>query len=285
MSLHPHADSELLNRAAELVEQADALVVAAGAGMGVDSGLPDFRGNQGFWQAYPALGKAGLAFTSVASPDTFHRDPNLAWGFYGHRLQLYRDTVPHPGFALLKAWGERMEQGCAVFTSNVDGQFQRAGFDPQRIFECHGSIHQLQCLRPCGEDIWSADAFLPDVDAPACRLRNAPPRCPHCGGLARPNILMFGDGGWVERRAQQQQTRLQAWLARARRPLVIELGAGTAIPSVRYFSQSILQAGGRMIRINPREAAVASMREVGLELGALAGLQVIQAALQARGRA
>ncbi|MDR7336113.1 NAD-dependent SIR2 family protein deacetylase [Roseateles asaccharophilus] len=91
-----------LDEAAALIAQADALVVTAGAGMGVDSGLPDFRGRDGFWRAYPALGRAGLQFTEVASPDTFERDPRLAWGFYGHRLGLYRRTVPHAGFALLR---------------------------------------------------------------------------------------------------------------------------------------------------------------------------------------
>ncbi|WUR11822.1 Sir2 family NAD-dependent protein deacetylase [[Empedobacter] haloabium] len=268
-------DPALLDRAAELLAQADGLVVAAGAGMGVDSGLPDFRGDAGFWRAYPALGRARMSFTSVASPATFERDPALAWGFYGHRLALYRATVPHAGFALLRAWSERMAHGCHVFTSNVDGQFQTAGFDEQRVHECHGSIHHLQCLGPCTQAIWPADDFVPDVDTDACRLRNAAPTCPHCGGLARPNILMFGDWGWVEERSARQAARLQAWLARVRRPLVIELGAGTAVPSVRYFSQQVVQAGGRLVRLNPREWQVAGARDVGLAAGALAGLRAL----------
>ena len=269
-----------INFAAELVAQADALVVAAGAGMGVDSGLPDFRGNEGFWKAYPALGRARMDFTSIASPQAFREDPALAWGFYGHRLALYRATVPHAGFGLLRDWASGMEHGCSVFTSNVDGQFQLAGFDPQRVAECHGSIHHLQCMEPCGGDIWSADGFTPDVDAEACRLRNAPPTCPHCGGLARPNILMFGDGGWLEERAERQATRQQAWLARVKRPVVIELGAGTAIPSVRHFSHRVVQQhGGRLVRINPREPQVPGARDVGIAMGALEGLRAIAAAL------
>lgn len=274
----------LLDRAADLIAQADGLVVAAGAGMGVDSGLPDFRGDAGFWRAYPALGRARLAFTSVASPATFENDPALAWGFYGHRLALYRATVPHDGFALLRAWGERMPHGCHAFTSNVDGQFQRAGFDAQRVHECHGSIHHLQCLEPCTPAIWPADSFVPDVDAAACRLRNEPPACPHCGGLARPNILMFGDWGWVEERSARQAARLQAWLQRVRRPVVIELGAGTAVPSVRYFSQQVVQGGGRLVRINPREWQVPGPLDVGLAAGALAGLAALGGRLTARAR-
>src|SRR5262245_19934537 len=140
---------DALDHAAQLVEQADALVIAAGAGMGVDSGLPDFRGDTGFWKAYPALGRQGLGFIDVASPRTFETDPPLAWGFYGHRLALYRETMPHEGFAILRDWAEQLPQGAFVYTSNVDGQFQKAGFAHERVHECHGSIHWLQCATAC----------------------------------------------------------------------------------------------------------------------------------------
>lgn len=269
-----------IERAAELIQTADALLVTAGAGIGVDSGLPDFRGNEGFWNAYPALGRARIEFTSVASPRTFRTDPALAWGFYGNRLNLYRATVPHAGFALLRQWGNQLDHGLGVFTSNVDGQFQQAGFGTQAIVECHGSIHHLQCMEPCTNEIWTADAFTPQVDADACRLTNEPPRCPHCGGLARPNILMFGDWEWLEKRSEAQQGRLLRWLASVRRPVVVELGAGTAIPSVRHFGQRVVQdCGGRLVRINPREPGVADARDCGIALGALAGLQAIDALL------
>lgn len=269
-------DDTLFEEAAELLEQADALLVCAGAGMGVDSGLPDFRGNTGFWRAYPAL--AGRAFAEVASPRTFLQDPELAWGFYGHRLQLYRDTRPHAGFALLKAWGERLPNGSAVFTSNVDGQFQAAGFDT--VHECHGSIHWLQCLKGCGRPPETADALRPDIDEAACRWRGALPRCA-CGALLRPNILMFGDWGWDCSRYEAQAVHLQSWLRRCDRPLVVELGAGTAIPSVRRFGEAVvLEGGGRLLRINPREAALPRSLGLSLPMGALAALRGIEAALQ-----
>ncbi|MBB3224426.1 SIR2 family NAD-dependent protein deacylase [Pseudoduganella umbonata] len=272
-------DNIQLERAAEIIRQADALIVAAGAGIGVDSGLPDFRGNEGFWRAYPALGAARIAFTTAASPATFEENPNLAWGFYGHRLNLYRDTMPHDGFRLLKTWGEKKPHGYHVFTSNVDGQFQKAGFDAGKVHECHGSIHYLQCLEPCTDAIWEADAFTPEVDAQACRLTNEAPRCLHCGGLARPNILMFGDWGWIEERSERQAARLARWLEKVERPVVIELGAGTAIPSVRRFSEEVIRRGGRLVRINPREPKVPTPLDAGLAAGALEGLSAIAARL------
>ena len=220
--------------AAQLVGQADALVIAAGAGIGVDSGLPDFRGNDGFWNAYPALARSAINFTEVASPRTFRTDPSLAWGFYGHRLSLYRSTTPHEGFSILRRWADALPLGAFVFTSNVDGQFQKAGFDADRINEHHGTIHRLQCLLPCSDDSWSADGVEPDVDLAACRWNGAMPRCPRCGGLARPNILMFGDGEWIERRYNAQAAALERWLSKVHLPVIVELGAGTAIPSVQF---------------------------------------------------
>jgi NAD-dependent SIR2 family protein deacetylase len=164
----------------------------------------------------------------------------------------------------------------------VDGQFQKAGFDPQRIHECHGSIHHLQCMEPCGPQIWSADGFHPDVDNVACRLRNEPPACPHCGGLARPNILMFSDWEWNEQRSHVQEARLMQWLSSTRRPLVIELGAGTALPAVRHFSHRVvMQHDGRLIRINPTDAKVAREQDVGLKAGAMEALTAIAALLPA----
>lgn len=270
----PHAED--FQRAADLIDQADGLLICAGAGMGVDSGLPDFRGNEGFWKAYPALARARLSFTEIASPDTFRSDARLAWGFYGHRLALYRRTIPHEGFPILQQIAQRIEHGAFVFTSNVDGQFQKSGFDPNRIHECHGSIHHLQCTSQCIGRIWSADGFQPEVDESLCRLTNALPTCPECGAVARPNILMFGDYDWIEHRSAQQGFALKRWLGKLERPLVIEMGAGTQIATVRRFSE---QHGRQIIRINLTEPQVGSTRGIGLRMGALAGLEGIAQAL------
>jgi NAD-dependent SIR2 family protein deacetylase len=75
-----------------------------------------------------------------------------------------------------------------VFTSNVDGQSQKAGFSEERIEELHGSIHRLQCLSPCTEATWPADAVEPNIDEAACRWRGALPRCPDCGGWPDPTL-------------------------------------------------------------------------------------------------
>lgn len=80
--------------AANLIADADALLITSGAGMGIDSGLPDFRGENGFWNACPALGNLGISFTQIANTKAFRQHAELAKGFYAHRLQIYRNTVP-----------------------------------------------------------------------------------------------------------------------------------------------------------------------------------------------
>ena len=95
------------NKISALINSSDGLIITAGAGMGVDSGLPDFRGDKGMWQHYPVLGRLRMGFSSIANPEAFENDPTLAWGFYGHRLLSYRNTQPHQGFNLLKKLGER----------------------------------------------------------------------------------------------------------------------------------------------------------------------------------
>ena len=264
-----------IERAAELLKQADGMLIGAGAGIGVDSGLPDFRGNDGFWKAYPPLGRAGINFVEIANPEAFARSPRLAWGFYGHRLQLYRDTVPHAGFRILQQLAAHMQHGAFVFTSNVDGQFQKAGFDDARIAEFHGSIHHLQCCDPCSEAIWPADDLVVDVDQESCLLRSDLPACTQCGMLARPNILMFGDWAWLPSRTESQMARLHVWRQKLSNPVVVELGAGVEIPSVRRMGESMQVP---LIRINPTHPEVEGRQAIGLPVGALEGLQQIQAA-------
>jgi NAD-dependent SIR2 family protein deacetylase len=250
-------NEESYARAAAAIRGARALVVATGAGMGVDSGLPDFRGDSGFWKAYPAYERLGLSFVDAANPEHFEEDPAFGWGFYGHRLHLYRETVPHDGYRILRTWMAELGLAGFAVTSNVDGQFQKAGFDPSRVHEVHGSIHHLQCTSPCSEEIWECREDVP-VDAATMRAEHLP-ACRNCRRVARPNILMFGDGAWLPGRSSGQARRLEAFLeAHGEEGLVVvELGAGTAVATIRYLSERLgRRPGATVIRVNPREADI-----------------------------
>ena len=260
---------------AQLIHNAKSLIFTAGAGMGVDSGLPDFRGNNGFWKAYPML--QGKGFGEMANPQHFEENPRVGWGFYGHRLNLYRSTTPHGGFGILRKWASEKKDNYFIYTSNVDGAFQKAGFCSRKVLECHGSIHHLQGLesrydRRTKGQIISADGFELTIDE-NLHAQGELPR-DEKGNLLRPNILMFGDWGWDSSRTDQQYRRMDNWLdgVSLRDTVIIEVGAGTSIPSVRRTSEEFQRAGATLVRINPRESHGGDFC---LPMGGLEGLQKI----------
>ena len=263
-------------KAAQLIEQADRIIVLAGAGMGVDSGLPDFRGSEGMWRAYPML--KGVRFEELANHILFVNNPETAWGFYGHRLNMYRATQPHDGFHILKTWLDAKPRLGYVFTSNVDGHFAKAGFDLDRLYEIHGNIHWLQCTRiDCKEPMRPMDRDVA-VDE---RLKGEPVQCA-CGAPARPNILLFNDGyfDWTRTEVQMDayiDFKDQADLSNT---VLIELGAGDAIPSVMGETAFLSQRALGVIEINPgRTLRANGDRWVGLPLGAQEALTAINEAL------
>jgi NAD-dependent SIR2 family protein deacetylase len=265
-------DEPAIAEARAILKNAEALLITAGAGMGVDSGLPDFRGTEGFWKAYPPYRHLGFNFMEMANPARFRDDPKLGWGFYGHRLHLYRDTAPHVGFGQLLLFSETLTGtgGCFVFTSNVDGHFQQAGFGRDCVIECHGSIQHFQCIRNCLGKIWPAGELEVAIDPDTMRARDPLPACPDCGALARPNVLMFGDHGWNPDRTAAQETRFSNWARsiQEKRLAILEFGAGSAVPTVRLQSERFAAAlpNATLIRINPREPEIPADLQNGIAI-------------------
>jgi hypothetical protein len=141
----------------------------------------------------------------------------------------------------------------------------------------------LQCVDRCCQDIWPSEELIVDVDEATIRATSPLPVCLRCGGLARPNILMFGDWDWRSQRSDDQALRYADWLRRVRdsRLVVIELGAGPAVPTVRRECE---RRGGRLIRINPRDPQVPE-GGISLPLGALQALQRIEELMENRDEA
>ncbi|NMB41379.1 MAG: NAD-dependent deacetylase [Firmicutes bacterium] len=260
--------------AAKAIREANTLVITAGAGIGVDSGLPDYRGDKGFWKSYPMYESLGINYYDAANPVHFSDDPAFGWGFYAHRIDLYRRTVPHHGFRLLQGWIKKGEKDYFVVTSNVDGQFQKAGFPEDKIYEIHGSIHHLQCCTPCSEDVWENTDYIA-VDLTTMRAEKVL-RCSRCGNISRPNVLMFGDFSWVGNRSDMQRNNYHAFLKECRFPVVVvEMGAGKAISTIRHMSEGLgASHKALVVRINPRDYHI-SPPHISIPCGALKGLQGI----------
>jgi NAD-dependent SIR2 family protein deacetylase len=279
-------DPDLVSRAADAVRGATAIVFASGAGMGVDSGLPDYRGNGGLYGDDQPFAKAGHGYVGMVTPKWFTLDPPFIWGNLGHRIDLYRSTAPHEGYAIARRWCERAPGGHFAVTSNIDNQLQRSGFAEERVFEGHGSLFWAQCQRACGVGIYAAHDVHIARDAETLRATGPAPLCPACGSPARLNVLFFGDSKFEVARSQAQYDRLRAWLDRTMaepgaRFVVIEGGAGTTVPNVRNFSElEARRFGGTIVRINPHEPKVPD-GHIGLASGALATLRAIDARLGA----
>jgi NAD-dependent SIR2 family protein deacetylase len=246
----------------DVIKDADVIVITAGAGMSVDStdvngnNLPDFRGDVGMWKAYPALGNKNLKFAEIANPKAFDKNPELAWAFYGHRFDLYKNATPHAGYKAILELAKQKEDYFVV-TSNVDGQFQKAGFDKNKIYEVHGRINQFQCTA-CN-NVWAAPKHTVfNINPKTLNLRGPIPKC-KCGATARPNIMMFNDTTFNSASTIQQAKDFNTFMAKydkGHNIVIVEFGAGKAIPTIRKIGNNIHSKvkNATLVRINPRES-------------------------------
>ena len=163
--------SELSTRLAD----ARRLTVLTGAGVSAASGIPTFRGADGLWRNHRA--------EQLATPDAFARDPTLVWEWYAWRRQRVSECHPNRAHQVLADWSRCFEDFLLI-TQNVDGLHERAG--TQEVLRFHGSLWELRCWYGC------ADAPAPWWDE-AVPFPETPPRCPHCGNLARPGVVWFGE--------------------------------------------------------------------------------------------
>jgi len=245
----------------KLFRDAEGIVILAGAGMGVDSGLPDFRGSTGLWT------DAKENFTKFSTARAFDTDPVVAWNSYIDRIISYRDTRPHRGFTDLLGLLKRHGKEHFVVTSNVDGHFQEAGYDPASVYEIHGDLRHVQCNKPCSRALYPMPRFT-------CRLTNESeiPKCPACGSILRPHVMMFSDPKFIFTNVDRGMDGYDTWSANKLNIVGIEIGAGITIPSIRHFGNERTTA---LIRINPYESAVDRPQDIGITATAVAGIDRI----------
>jgi NAD-dependent deacetylase len=149
-------------------------VVLTGAGVPTESGIPDFRSATGIWTNVDPY--------EVASIQAFRRDPARVWSFYRERIHVLRDAEPNAAHTAL-AELERRGLVRAIMTQNIDTLHTRAG--SRDVVEVHGSIRSAECLA-C---LWTEPS-----DAVLAQLEESPtPSCPHCGGVLKPGVVLFGE--------------------------------------------------------------------------------------------
>jgi NAD-dependent SIR2 family protein deacetylase len=247
-----------------LWDKAEGVVILAGAGMSVDSGLPDFRGSTGLWTT------AKETFITKATAKSFEVNPLEAWNFYVNRILQYQHAQPHAGYTQLLELLKQHNKPYFVVTSNIDGHFLKAGYDPDLLYEIHGNLRYTQCTQPCCRNLVPMPKFRTTLSCDA-----EIPQCPYCKRHARPNVMMFSDPGVVWTQMDEGQERWRNWAAPKLQVLGIEIGAGTGIPSIRIFGEERTTA---LLRINLYESEVSRQWDLGLSATGLDGIRcVVQA--------
>jgi NAD-dependent deacetylase len=222
------------------IRQAEHIAVLTGAGISAESGIPTFREAQtGLWEQYDP--------EELATPRAFSTNPELVWEWYQWRQEIVNRSKPNPGhFALAQMESNLTEQGTrfTLITQNVDGFHQRAG--SQKIIELHGNIHRSKCF-DCG-------TIAPD-DAVVADER---PRCTHCGGLLRPDVVWFGEN-------LAQENLRAAWQAAENCDIFFSIGTSAAVQPAASLPVVALQKGATVVEINPNLTQISILMAYALQ--------------------
>ncbi len=201
-----------------------------GAGVSTASGIPDFRGPQGLWTTNPDAVRMATIQSYVDDPQV-RRD---AWRWRCATRVSSRE--PNPAHLALVDL-ERAGHLDVLVTQNVDGLHQRAGSDPARVVEVHGSSAEVSCLT-C-EVRWPADEILDRVDPGG----EDDPRCVHCGGILKSATISFGQ-------ALDPETMRRA--DEAARSADVLLAAGTTLGVYPVAAMPVIAArhGAKVVIVN-----------------------------------
>src|SRR6478735_4556040 len=204
---------------AELIRANQPCVALTGAGVSTESGVPDFRSAGGTWSQFDPY--------EVGSIDAFRRDPVRVWEFYALRLGVLADAEPnaaHHALARLEAAGLLD----AVVTQNVDRLHAAAG--SRDVIEVHGSIERAECLA-CGAEVADVRSLLPV------------PRCPRCGAVLKPGVVMFGE--LLPEAAMERAIELARGAA-----LLLVVGTSLEVWPVAGLPEETLAHGGKLAIVN-----------------------------------
>jgi NAD-dependent deacetylase len=212
-----------ISKVAEALRTAQRLFFITGAGISAESGIPTFRGKDGYWRQYNPM--------ELASREGFARDPALVWEWYNERKATIRRADPNPGHLAI-AELESAICDTLLATQNVDGLHQRAG--SKQVVEIHGSIWETRCTRE--GTLFARDAI--DTEA------EVPPRCA-CGALLRPNVVWFGEALPVE-----PISRITDFILTGRIDLAFVIGTSALFAYISGWAWEAKEQGARVVEVN-----------------------------------
>jgi NAD-dependent deacetylase len=237
-----------LGELGDRLRRAARVTILTGAGVSAASGVPTFRGAGGLWRSFRA--------EDLATPDAFHRDPALVWEWYDWRRSRLAACQPNPAHDVLARWSRR--PGVTLITQNVDGLHERAG--AADVVRFHGSIWRMRCMLGCGTapDTWE------DREVP---LRVLPPRCPGCGGYARPAVVWFGEAIDAD--------VLSRCLDATACDIYLSIGTSSLVHPAAGLIAQAKSRGAYTVEINPEPTGCAPYLDLALPLPAEVALPAI----------
>ena len=236
-----------LESVCDILEQTNHVIVLTGAGISAESGIPTFRGKEGLWKKYKA--------EQLATPTAFIKDPKLVWEWYDWRRGIIASKDPNAGHMVLVGW-EELFPNFVLITQNIDGLHQRAG--SKNVIELHGNIHRVKCFDE-GRVIrgWPEDM-------------HTLPRCYHCGGLVRPDVVWFGE----ILPAETLEAAISKSLAA---DVFLSIGTSAVVHPAASLPLYAKQRGAILVEINPYDTPLT--REVHYALRGPAG-EILPAIVQ-----
>jgi NAD-dependent deacetylase len=258
--------TRIIEAVAVLIDEAERILFITGAGISADSGLPTYRGVGGLYQDQATT--EGYSIEEALSNTMFAWRPDITWKYLwqiGAACHGARFNRAHEVIALL----QQRKPNTVVLTQNIDGLHRAAG--TTRLIEVHGHAFDLYCTR-CHAEFSAAELIANYEIKP-----ELPPRCSKCGGLVRPDVVLFGE------RLPERAVRGLIELSSMNLDLVIAIGTSSSFP---YIIRPVVEASQRgipTVEINPAETNISDIVTYRLQLGAAEAMEKIWASFSRGG--
>lgn len=252
----PAYDAAVSQVAAQL-RTARRILIITGAGISADSGLPTYRGIGGLYE--DTLTGDDVPIEVALSGEMLSLEPQLTWKYLHQIESTCRGARFNEAHRVVAAMQDRFETVC-VLTQNIDGFHRDAG--SRNLIEIHGNVHELHCVQ-CSYQAWVADYNAIEI----------PPRCPECGALVRPRVVLFGE--------MLPEAALDALYKQLQRgfDVVLTIGTTSGFPYIAGPVHEARRAGIPTIEINPGETAVSAVVDYRLKQRAATAMRDIWAKL------
>jgi NAD-dependent protein deacetylase/lipoamidase len=216
------------------------VLVLTGAGVSAESGIPTFRGTDGYWR--------NLDPTKLATPEAFARDPQLVWEWYRERRQRIREARPNAAHEAVARLAHHIDEFLLV-TQNVDDLHARAGIPAEKMVQIHGDIFVTRCSRcDFGFTERKHDHDHDHEQEQEEEEENVVPKCAKCGALMRPGVVWFG-----EQLPRNELQRVENYLDRGVCDLVIVAGTTATFGYIIDWALRGSRDGAELIEVNPEE--------------------------------